>query len=96
MMRYIHFDLGIAVRPTKYEGGVRFDPHANNGGDNSYYDSLTQQLAFGEGGVDDAEDADVVIHELTHGLHDWLTGGTGAGVSQVDGLSEVNYIFMNV
>ncbi len=42
-------------------------------------------VAFGEGGVDDAEDADVVIHELGHAIHDWVTGGN---LSQVNGLSE--------
>ncbi len=34
--------------------------------------------------MDDAEDADVIIHELGHGLHDWLANG----VSNGDGLSE--------
>jgi len=38
-----------------------------------------------EGCVDDAEDSDVIHHELGHGLHDWVTSG---GLSQVDGLSE--------
>lgn len=42
-------------------------------------------MAFGEGCVDDSEDADVIIHELGHGLHDWVTNGN---LSQVDGLSE--------
>src|SRR5262249_28097644 len=45
----------------------------------------TGSLSFGEGGVDDAEDSDVIIHELGHGVHDWITGG---GLSQVNGLSE--------
>jgi len=54
-----------------------------DGDDNSYYSN--GRLVFGEGGVDDAEDADVVLHELGHGLHDWLTNGS---LSQVQGLSE--------
>ena len=33
-------------------------------------------LNFWEGGVDDAEDMDVILHELGHGLHDWLPTGT--------------------
>jgi hypothetical protein len=64
---------------------VRFDPSGWGGADNSSYSSGTGRLSFGEGGVDDAEDADVVIHELGHGLHDWVTSG---GLSQVNGLSE--------
>ena len=85
MMRYINVDLGVSLMPYQYSGGVRFDPHGLNGSDNSHYSSGSGELAFGEGGVDDAEDADVVIHELGHGLHDWVTGG---GLSQVNGLSE--------
>lgn len=85
IMRYINTDLGLDLMPFQYSGGVRFDPHGLSGADNSHYLSGSGQLAFGEGGVDDAEDADVVIHELGHGLHDWVTGGH---LSQVNGLSE--------
>ena len=84
-MRYLNVTLGITVSPTDYSTGVRFDPHGLNGADNSYYSGSQQRLAFGEGGVDDAEDSDVIHHELGHGLHDWITNG---GLSQVNGLSE--------
>ncbi len=84
-MRYINNTLGINLMPYQYNTGVRVDPHGLNGSDNSYYSSGTGQLAFGEGCVDDAEDSDVVHHELGHGLHDWVTSG---GLSQTDGLSE--------
>ena len=84
-MRYLNITLGLNIEPSAYPGGVRFDPHGLNGDDNSHYLGGSQQVAFGEGGVDDAEDADVVIHELGHGLHDWVTSG---GLSQVNGLSE--------
>jgi hypothetical protein len=84
-MRYINETLGVPVMPYQYGSGVRYDPHGWNGADNSSYSSSTGRLTFGEGGVDDAEDADVLIHELGHGLHDWLTAG---GLSQVTGLSE--------
>ncbi len=84
-MRYINETLGIAVMPFQYAGGVQCDPHGLSGSDNSHYIPSTGRLAWGEGGVDDSEDADVIIHELGHGLHDWLTGGS---LSQVNGLSE--------
>ena len=84
-MRYVNTTLGVAVKPTNYPTGVRFDPHGVNGDDNSNYTSGAQRLSFGEGDVDDAQDADVVIHELGHGLHDWITNG---GLSQIQGLSE--------
>ncbi len=84
-MRYMNLTLGIDVRPYQYATGVRYDPHGWNGADNSSYSTGTGRLTFGEGGVDDAEDADVIIHELGHGIHDWVTSG---GLSQVNGLSE--------
>jgi hypothetical protein len=84
-MRYLHLTLGLDVQPHQYPGGVQVDPSGFNGADNSHYLSGSGRLAFGEGGVDDAEDADVIIHELGHGLHDWVTNG---GLSQVNGLSE--------
>ena len=84
-MRYINETLGITLTPLVYSSGVRFDPHGLNGADNSYYLGGSNRIAFGEGCVDDAEDADVVIHELGHGIHDWITGGN---LSQVNGLSE--------
>ena len=84
-LRYINVTLGIPCVPYQAAnaGVLFFDPHAESGADNSHY--TNGQLYFGEGGVDDAEDADVVLHELGHGIHDWITGG---GLSQVNGLSE--------
>lgn len=82
-LRYINETLGIICRPTTNGGAVLYDPHALNGADNSSYSS-SGVLQFGQGGVDDAEDADVIIHELGHGIHHWLAGGT----SNADGLSE--------
>jgi len=89
MMRYVNNELGIELRPTKYKGGVRYDPHGLGGRDYSHYARHRQELAFGIGGVDDGEDAHVIIHELTHGFHDWLTGGS---ISKINGLSEVSLI----
>ena len=45
-------------------GVLFFDPSGANEADNSYYTAGT--LNFGEGGVDDAEDADIIIHEYGH------------------------------
>ncbi len=84
-MRYLNETLGINVLPTDYVGGVKCDPSGLNNADNSHYVGSSQRLAWGDGGVDDAEDSDVIHHELGHGLHDWITGG---GLSQNQGLSE--------
>lgn len=83
-LRYINVTLGIACRPSQNSGVLRFDPHGFNGSDNSHYLTGSESLGFGEGGVDDAEDADVILHELGHGIHHWLAGG----ISNADGLSE--------
>ncbi|MGG7437880.1 T9SS type A sorting domain-containing protein [Chryseobacterium arthrosphaerae] len=82
-LRYINETLGITCKPATNGGVVLYDPHALNGQDNSRY-STAGTLEFGQGGVDDAEDADVILHELGHGIHHWLSGG----VSNADGLSE--------
>jgi len=82
-LRYINQTLNIACIPLTNAGILWYDPHGLDGDDNSYYSN--GRLVFGEGGVDDAEDADVVLHELGHGIHDWLTNGS---LSQVQGLSE--------
>jgi len=86
VMRWINEDLGLSIMPiNSAPGGVQFDPHGVNGADNSFYSTGGEYLVFGEGGVDDAEDPDIIIHELGHGLHDWVTGKS---LSQVEGLSE--------
>ncbi len=84
-MRYLNVTLGCNIMPRQYAGGVQYDPHSVNGADNSHFSSGTGELCFGEGCVDDAEDSDVIHHELGHGLHDWVTNG---GLSQNEGLSE--------
>ena len=86
-MRYINNTLGISCIPLTNSGVLFFDPSGANEADNSYYTAGT--LNFGEGGVDDAEDADVVLHEMGHGIHDWMTGGhasssTGLGEGSGD------------
>ena len=38
--------------------------------DNSFYSQATHELVLGTGGVDDGEDADVIVHEYGHSLQD--------------------------
>lgn len=45
--------------------------------DNSYYSPSTKDLTFGSGGVDDAEDAGVIIHEYGHSIQDNQVPGFG-------------------
>ncbi|SFN51560.1 Por secretion system C-terminal sorting domain-containing protein [Bizionia echini] len=85
MMDYLNNTLGLTIEPYQYSGGVRYDPHGAGGADNSYYQPAAGRLSFGEGCVDDAEDSDVIHHELGHGLHDWVTAGANSGA---EGLGE--------
>jgi len=47
---------------------IAIDAHAAFGEDQSYFEPDVPALLFGEGGVDDAEDADVVVHEYGHAI----------------------------
>ncbi|MFK7871772.1 MAG: proprotein convertase P-domain-containing protein [Oligoflexales bacterium] len=75
---YYHLDsmlgylekIGFSEDKTLVSYPLTADPDAMNGSDNSSYDPVLKSLFFGRGGVDDAEDPDVIIHELTHALLD--------------------------
>lgn len=72
MQRYIQ-DLGFANvlnRPMKVNvvGGTD---------DNSNYSGITKDLHFGTGGVNDAEDAEIILHEYGHAIQDAQVPGFG-------------------
>jgi Zn-dependent metalloprotease len=46
-------------------------------GDNSFYDPSDDTITFGTGGVDDAEDAEVIWHEYGHAIQDAQVPGYG-------------------
>ncbi len=43
--------------------------------DESWFSPLTSTISFGDGDVDDAEDADVILHEYGHALYYAVAGG---------------------
>lgn len=45
--------------------------------DNSFYAPNTQEISYGLGGVDDAEDAEVILHEYGHSIQDNQVPGFG-------------------
>lgn len=45
--------------------------------DNSFFSPLTRRIRYGSGGVDDAEDADVIVHEYGHAMQDDQVRGFG-------------------
>jgi hypothetical protein len=53
-------------------------PNSFNG-DNSFYDPSMDTITFGTGGVDDAEDAEVIWHEYGHAMQDDQVPGFGLG-----------------
>lgn len=62
---------------------IQIDVHALNGLDNSVYRNAgTPQVLFGDGGVDDAEDGQVIIHELTHALFNFTSPNSNVGVER--------------
>ena len=78
VMVYFHIDRGQryiqSLGFTEVDNRpIRVDPHGLNGADNSHYVALPiggGYIAFGQGGVDDAEDADVILHEYGHSIQD--------------------------
>jgi hypothetical protein len=50
------------------------------GGDNSYETTKPFRIRLGKGGVDDAEDAEVIVHEYGHAVHQSQVPGFGAGL----------------
>ena len=67
----VYWPQGIP-RPIKVNVNGRIDE------DNSFYSPGTKALTFGRGGVDDAEDAEIILHEYGHSIQDNQVPGFGA------------------
>jgi subtilisin-like proprotein convertase family protein len=81
--RYIQ-SLGYVDRRAIAPYAIEADAHALSEADNSFFiPSSTEAgkgiLYFGDGGTDDAEDADLVVHEYTHAIQEWIAPGTFGG-----------------
>ncbi|MEU8529172.1 MULTISPECIES: M4 family metallopeptidase [Streptomyces] len=50
------------------------------GADNSFFTDKKAEIRFGKGGVDDAEDAEVIVHEYGHAVHHAQVPGFGTSV----------------
>ncbi|MGW5421689.1 M4 family metallopeptidase [Streptomyces sp. NPDC003943] len=48
------------------------------GADNSFFTDKKDEIRFGKGGVDDAEDAEVIVHEYGHSVHEAQVPGFGS------------------
>lgn len=60
---------------------IEVDAHGFGGADNSAYsnNNAIPRLIFGTGGVDDGEDAGIVVHEYTHWLTDFAAPKSNLG-----------------
>lgn len=89
---YFHIDrsqrrlqtLGFAGPRAIAPYAIQTDTHAAGGADDSFFIASsavagTGRLHFGEGGTDDAEDSDLVVHEYAHAIHEWISPGTFLG-----------------
>ncbi|MGW6691524.1 M4 family metallopeptidase [Streptomyces sp. NPDC054961] len=47
------------------------------GADNSFFSDKKSEIRFGKGGVDDAEDGEVIVHEYGHAVHNAQVPGFG-------------------
>ena len=94
VMCYFHIDqnqrylqsLGYTGATGIQEASLAVDSDGQNGDDNSAYMPSENYIAFGHGGVDDDEDADVILHEYGHAITqdiapDW-GGGDSGGIGE--------------
>jgi|KBSMisStandDraft_5_1062788.scaffolds.fasta_scaffold02112_10 hypothetical protein len=81
VMVYFHIDRAQRYLQLLGFNGVLDHPIGVNvaGGrdDNSFYSPGTSTLSFGTGGVDDAEDAEIILHEYGHAIQDAQVPGWG-------------------
>ncbi|MBX7243267.1 MAG: T9SS type A sorting domain-containing protein [Bacteroidia bacterium] len=85
LQRYIQ-SLGFS---NLYNEPLRADPHGYGNQDNSHFipNGSMSYIGWGQGGVDDAEDADVITHEYGHALSYSGSTNTNTGTER-KGLDE--------
>jgi len=73
-----HLGFGSSLRPVNQRQiAVRIDQF---GGDNSFFKPNKADITLGKGGVDDAEDAEVIVHEYGHSVQDGQVPGFGTNL----------------
>ena len=84
VMAYFHIDRAIGYLEAMGFRGSRAIfrapiPVDANGTDedNSWFSPHDSSLTFGLGGIDDAEDAEIILHELGHAIQDAICPGFG-------------------
>jgi hypothetical protein len=73
-----HLGFGSQLRPVNQRQiALRVDQF---GGDNSFFRDDKANITVGKGGVDDAEDAEVIVHEYGHSVQDGQVPGFGTNL----------------
>ncbi len=97
VMVYYHIDNSqryvqlLAIGRGIQDGGLQANPHGLGSDDNAAYFPGLNAVMFGDGGIDDAEDAEVIIHEYGHALLEASSAGlssTGEGGALHEGWSD--------
>jgi subtilisin-like proprotein convertase family protein len=81
MQRYLQ-SIGYSGQRRIVPYAIKVDPHAANGQDNSFFVPTAfgvGELHFGDGGVDDAEDPDIIAHEYGHAIQESIAPSTFGG-----------------
>ncbi|BBB32758.1 hypothetical protein TTHT_1240 [Thermotomaculum hydrothermale] len=79
--KYIE-SLGFNILPNPIPINVHFLID-----DTSFYSEADHGIHFGDGGVDDAEDAEIILHEFMHAVTHYIVPGIG-GVWEAQALDE--------
>ena len=97
VMAYFHLDRSQRyLQSLGYNGAQRIlpeaidvDAHGAGGADNSFFVASSRpgfgRLSFGDGGVDDAEDADILLHEYGHAIQESISPGAFFGARTGEG-----------
>ena len=73
-----HLGFGSTLRPVnERQIQLRINQY---GGDNSFFRDTKADITLGKGGVDDAEDAEVIVHEYGHSVQDGQVPGFGTNL----------------
>ncbi|MBT3784680.1 hypothetical protein HOF92_06860, partial [bacterium] len=75
--------IGVSLNTKPTTATVHY-----NDDDNSFYSPARKELFFGDGGVPDSADADIILHEFGHAIVDQLSGLEGGWGSQGSAMHE--------
>ena len=83
VQQFLRTDLELTEVPAH---SLPVDPQGQGGGDASQ--GTGTGIVFGPGGIPDAADAMVIVHEYGHALQDWLNCGSNLNGGEAEGFSD--------